>query len=123
MKTRPLKQGHTPAECALLYQVTAANASPPVVGTNEAHAEFGPLASCDLLWEETAGGTMDLEVYYMYRSSGLFVRDDTIGKISVNANSKGGVVLTPSSADAVYVSVTNFAAAGEISVWAQAKYA
>lgn len=122
MKTRSLKQGNTPATTALLYQVTAANASPPVAGTDPVQAGLGPLDHCDLLFSETAGGTCDLEVYYYYATPDEYVRDDTLGIISVNANSNGGVVLTPSGADGIYVSVSNFAAAGEISVWGQAKY-
>ena len=122
MKTRSLKQGSTSAARALIT-ATAANTNPPVGGTTAPQAGFGPLEHCDLLWAETAGGTCDLEVFYYYDASSTFVRDDTIGKVSLNANDTGGIVLSPSGADGIYVALSNFAAAASVSVHAQAKYA
>lgn len=121
MKTRSLKQGSTPAQTALVYQATVANSNPPVAGIDPLQAGYGPLESCDLLWQESAGGTCDLEVFHYYATPDLYVRDDTVGKISINANEKGGLVLTPSGADGIYVSLTNFAGA-TLTVHGQAKY-
>ena len=123
MKTRSLKQGTTAAARARLNAATVANTNPPVGGTTVPHAAFGPLAQCDLMFEETAGGTCDLEVFYFYEASGTYLRDDVIGTVPVTASTTGGIVLNPSAADGIYVALSNFAAGASVNVHGQAKYA
>lgn len=122
MKTQSLRQGSTVQARALLFEQAVATSAPPVGGTDVYHCGIGPVQAVELLWKETNAGTCDLEVYWYYTASGTYVRDDTLGKISVNASSIGGVVLTPSAADGLYVSLTNFAGA-KLTVHAQGKYA
>lgn len=95
-----LVKGTTPATRALFFNMLTQNGIPT---TPAQGIPTGMSANVDVLVAESAGGTFSAEVWWWYDVPEKWIRDSSIGSVTIPANGDAGAVTVPSAASLVYI--------------------
>jgi len=113
---KSLVDGDSPAARRTQIQVAAATGAPTTI---TGHTQCSGAQSVNIYWKETAGGTLDIELWLFFRTPGIWIKDDNFGKVSITASEAGGRNIDTKGVDYLTLETSNHSVApvGTLDVW------